>query len=769
MSGKSTYNPYHFVPVKPEGHSVVDLETYLQGDHHITHDRYVDKTYSGRIVCRLTTKSPIFVGGQRIREGTDHAPALAEHFFLPDSEHLNNSEHKPAIPASSLRGLISSIGEAASNSSLRVLSDELYSYRKSMTSDEALSAIGMITVKFVDNRPVYCLTPLTLPTIRAVGKQSISSDEINKYSLKDLYPFPNLKVYIGQYQEIRQESFYRTYRHDHQKFYGLKLINRSWNSGDGIDFDNYQYRIADLLLGQRSVSDSRLRPWDEIPANEKEHYTRGILRVLGCWNERQEAIPTQKKRELFIPFPEINWSCLKIADETIERFYQLCDQRTNSKAKLLLPFEPKDTQRNLSTKDNRFRLKTGDLVYFKNVGKEITEISLSSIWRGRVEMIKNNRISSATTYDFFRAVSSSPGKLNQELLPFHAERESITLAEQVFGFVQQEKKNKDPHQDVPTDSQDKRFLALAGRLWFSHARIAAYPGKSPYLDEHNLKILDSPKPPCPSFYFKDKTGPRFIPKKKLRPDQHQPQGRKFYLHHQDSIGNNRISNNPWVSQNDKSFKQKVRVQPVCAGSIFYFHIDFDNLSKTDLGMLLFALEPTPNFRHKIGMGKSIGLGTVKIEMVGYYEIDRQARYTSMGIIDGNRYGKYFEKDKNNWPEDYQSLTGTHLVNSLDNIRNEFVKSEQTQNKIDDDIFNALSLIGDHDYHRVQTPGINQQNANNEEETFKWFVMNDRGKDGNDDKKTVVQQFLEPLGKNSKQIEPLKKHPYYTKQNGNRNR
>ena len=52
---------------------------------------------------------------------------------------------QPAIPASSLRGLISSIVEAASNSSFRVLVNRLYSVRATM--EEFLPAIGMIVVQ----------------------------------------------------------------------------------------------------------------------------------------------------------------------------------------------------------------------------------------------------------------------------------------------------------------------------------------------------------------------------------------------------------------------------------------------------------------------------------------------------------------------------------------------------------------------------------------------------------------------------------------------
>ncbi len=102
---------------------------------------------------------------------------------------------KPAIPASSLRGLISSIVEAASNSALRVLEDKSYSFRRSMKDrTDILSAIGMVIVD--GSTGDYRLRPLTLPTIeiRRQGDPAVLPD-----SYRGLFPVPNLKVYVGNW------------------------------------------------------------------------------------------------------------------------------------------------------------------------------------------------------------------------------------------------------------------------------------------------------------------------------------------------------------------------------------------------------------------------------------------------------------------------------------------------------------------------------------------------------------------------------------------
>ena len=62
----------------------------------------------------------------------------------------------------------------------------------------------------------------------------------------------------------------------------------------------------------------------------------------------------------------------------------------------------------------------------------------------------------------------------------------------------------------------------------------------------------------------------------------------------------------------------------------HFHLDFSNLTKWELDLLRFALRPNKPFRHKLGMGKPVGLGTVRIDLAGLQSIDRQKRYAEDG-------------------------------------------------------------------------------------------------------------------------------------------
>lgn len=782
------HNPYHFVPVK-RGERREDISrealdnVSLPSSHaHLTHDRYVESAYSGRIVCRLTTEDPVFVGDTKCKEATETSPAVVKPYELGDL---------PAIPASTIRGLISTIAEAASNSAMRVLENEMYSYRKTIEKDadekdKPFSAIGMI----VEVNGQFCLRPLTLPVLeRPRDKNFWELPDI----YKGLYRWPNLKVYIGDENSIREPDYkYKTYNHADKKFYYLKLHPhdknpRRWDEDkeDTLSRDSGRYpRGGRFLLGQRCLKEEEPLLEEEVPPQEFPRYTRGIIRALGIYdadgNERKD-IPDNKHREIFIPYPEgvENWPTIEIPLEVIKKFHDLADQRTESKKEnkpLQLPYEPVGTIRNKNPKDDKdrtFRLKDGDLVYFRPTGgspNKVDEISLSSIWRGRVETIINDSLQATSSHRFF-------SRIDKELLPFNPDRETITLAEQLFGFVEEkEKKDKET-------KDDKESLALAGRLYPSPARLEGIrnsddpdweqgnKGKDhPYTCDRKksdswvtLKILSSPKPPSPAMYFKLANGKGdYIRKRDLDPAKHQPQGRKFYLHR-------------WAGDEGKTWEtldppgknseQKVKICPIKPRAVFYFHIDFENLSETELGLLLYALRPSKEFRHKIGMAKALGLGRSRIEPVGLFRIDRLNRYSAAGLS-APRYSEVWRASDANlypWTDDTAlpdrysreiSAAGRPLTKSPQEIHREF------RDKMNEEIRHALELIGDPASVTapVHTPLVATQDRRCEEETFKWFVANDLGS-GRKRKIEAKKKFLKPITTQDAKIPTLEKHEW----------
>ena len=70
------------------------------------------------------------------------------------------------------------------------------------------------------------------------------------------------------------------------------------------------------------------------------------------------------------------------------------------------------------------------------------------------------------------------------------------------------------------------------------------------------------------------------------------------------------------------------LKPVPSGKTFIGKIRYDNLTNAELGCLLYALDLPGDLRHKLGMGKPLGLGTIKVD-INVTKIDRIKRYQSL--------------------------------------------------------------------------------------------------------------------------------------------
>ena len=108
-------------------------------------------------------------------------------------------------------------------------------------------------------------------------------------------------------------------------------------------------------------------------------------------------------------------------------------------------------------------------------------------------------------------------------------------------------------------------------------------------------------------------------------------GRQFYWHRGDWDGTGEATwnmhvqqhNSLWDVQEDphESRHEREELSPLPVGAAFRSRITFSNLSRSELGLLLFALRfpessggaAPPVFAHKLGGGKPLGLGSVALE------------------------------------------------------------------------------------------------------------------------------------------------------------
>lgn len=732
------HNPYHFVPSKggsrAEDLSVEAFDSRVPG--HVTHDRYVSQdsgggpAYSGRMMYRVVTEDPVVVGSRReeIKEGPYKGVFEVSPFKL---------DGRSALPSSSLRGLFASVAEAASNSALRVLTRAQYSRRSEMREDN-LPALGMI-VKEEDShgRLRYRLRPLALPHLpwdrdRECAQVAGGYRQLFTHTTPHVY----LKVYVDGYRptadrsavELVPGSFLhrvnpKSFSADNREYWYLQLRGSCQIEGTTVPVQHPHVNRGQLL-GQQAATGAQPIPesqYLQLPDEDKAKYTRGILRVLGI-NGREKEIPTTKKHEIFIPFPpEMEKAPTFDADAAVDRFHRLADERTRRDKEK--PFYLKGQLRTEDPDMPKVRLRDGDIVCFTaDPGGRISDVAISSIWRKSIPAD-----SPADTFEYFR-------RLSPELLPFSPSRRQLTIAEQLFGFVEQ---------GLEADTSRRQARALAGRVRISFGLLESDVPDA-YQPQVVLKILDSPKPPYPSFYFRSQGNQqRYIAKANLNPANARPQGRKFYLHRF------RDDHAPWVTKDaTERPEQKSLVTPLKAGLAFYAHVDFDNLSRRELGLLCYALQPSNTYRHKLGMGKALGLGRVWVQPVALLFIDRRSRYTQEFIFDEgtHRYdGAWVGPDAppaSNWPGRYQreareaGIVGQGTWPDFVSLRDEWAN-----NCMDPEIRRALELLGDPAkvVARVRTPQVS--GFDEEQETFKWFVEN-------------KNQILRPLNANSTSLPTL---------------
>ncbi|GIK75183.1 MAG: CRISPR-associated RAMP family protein [Chloroflexota bacterium] len=205
-----------------------------------------------------------------------------------------------------------------------------------------------------------------------------------------------------------------------------------------------------------------------------------------------------------------------------------------------------------------------------------------------------------------------PGALRSHL---QDGQEVFDLAEAMFGYAPEKGAN------------GERKSSRAGRVYFGDARFAEARSRLWWSDEPvTPKILGSPKPTAFQHYLVQNRQRRHDPDQKDRlahygtptPTETIVRGHKLYWHKQ-SVVRNRAeikeeNNVPWESDT-----QHTQIRPVSDGVTFKFRVHFENLLAYEVGALLWALTlpggASEQYRHKIGMGKALGLGSVAISAV----------------------------------------------------------------------------------------------------------------------------------------------------------
>lgn len=635
------HNPYQFIPVdtrKAKGKTAYPDAKALSAstNHYVRHDYWNQESVSGRIICTLEAISPVVVGMEQI-QGDKKAGTTGT--VTPYCDRDGN----PAIPGNSLRGMIGSIAETISQSSLRVLVPAArgeYSVRKPAQADNlgkefaALKQIG-----------VLCKTEQ--------GYQ--------------VYPLAHEGFAVGDYLDDKKYT---------------KCCESKQKRNPNIECPSADRKRKKGEVGL--ISGNGVKCYQHLRHKKLEQYgdhEQGVYYIRGQFD------PLCKRSERYIPWDgEIEQDKLLTIKpgviETLETILRTVAATEKDQAKqeamrkTMLPVGYAGHKERVWVVDPRKPalqplVLDGDLLYYRTEGAEVVELSYSSIWRKAID---------GDLHSAFRE------RAGADSLPWNNDRDSLTPVEALFGVVE----------DEPNEKQRGGARNLASRVHFTDALAIR---QVDLMASVVLKILNSPKPPSPALYFSGNG--RYVAKTELDLNQHTPNGRKQYLPHPRSIGDN--PHNDWETRQkagDEEYRPHMHLscEPIPTGATFEFSIHFENLSWPELGLLLTALQPDQangTFVHRLGLGKPLGLGHVRlasqVEMIG-----RANRYSLQGLRQ-NRY---------------QEWTG-----------------KVDLGLVDDTALAQLCLLGNpaNIKHSVCYPFDSRsgQLAYGESRSFKWFGENDR--------------------------------------------
>lgn len=584
--------PYNFVPL-PEKILTVEEGIVVNGSNikpWERHNESIPGTASGWIDLEITTLTPLYIRGPRRHNGQ-----WDERDNRLRPEPYATLDGRPVIPGSSLRGAIRTLVEILGFAKIHPVSRARPFFR-----DISTSRISAEYRKFFieDLGPVSSGTDIKTkqPTnITATGygthvragfvdasRRSIRECGVARIEQQLIVEKLSTQVYSGSGPICQLQHLKVNVKADLQpRDY---FFCRKVTSGG-------KERHCNLYLRLRKVQEL-----STVSAGELQAAT--LVITGGIPNKHLEFAFLHDEGDQELRIPDSIWT----------RFHD--DDQTTFWQERAFP-------RDMPTRNCRKRpghLRDGEPVFFlTDDAKKSEENPDGLIFFGRAQLFR-------LPYDL------SP----EDLVPEAIRDASLDLAEAVFGRVGRVK--------------GMESEALKGRVFFEDA-VAALGGAQATLDVFEPRILSSPKPTTFQHYLTQdgSKGSKDLTTY-FRNDCTAIRGHKLYWHRwDDSKGAEQARET--ASHGQAHDTQHTLIQPVKAGTTFNGRVRFENLTDVELGALLSAIQLPEGCAHKIGMGKSLGLGSAQI-LASLRLVDRGRRYENWdndGVVqdDSSRYRDAF--------------------------------------------------------------------------------------------------------------------------------
>ncbi|HPC19747.1 MAG TPA: TIGR03986 family CRISPR-associated RAMP protein [Kiritimatiellia bacterium] len=639
--GREKKNPYNFVPVKPEQAitcTPVWHDTLIADDGQTLH--------SGELRCTMTTLTPLLAGNYqyKLSEAENWGNVLIDQGYLQDKTvveplRLAAGSQPVIISGSALKGMLRGTIAALASAPMERVAEQTYSYRPNavVEKDSDIKALPAVPVERCADGSIIVRVLPTLQSVYFVKRVAEdaqllkdSQDSGADFEIPAGYGIKNNQFRKGVSNQTKQGPF-RVF-----KYYG-GLDGKGMLAKDGSETFNY------VIVGKNEwcgpAKDMK------IPKELWEHFRKNTLDHLkntdtGHISSRHSGLHKKSAGDIH-----------EIA-KGIENLQSIFERDPHPDGRILIYLETLAGQATSVGHHFRYRWRYRDSIHYRNTGQN---------HKLRRELIP----------------------LEEEKLP--PPELKLSLARLLFGFVSNaEDDNGEPGcrglgggkvpslagrvainaavEDVAAeDTDEQRFLKAN--------------------DNYNvfLKILGAPKASAVEHYLTQDTG--MLSKRKDQgtlctygdtsddPSSGGLRGRKLYYHQPQAASDLKLYTQDRVEREcaEDDTKKKNQKLPLviqgkqCAigrfvsvpGRQFRFTIRFRNLRDFELGLLMYVIEldadrtakiareskdseldryvqdvrtaaapDKPAFAHKLGHGRPLGLGSVRLTINELWLLDR---------------------------------------------------------------------------------------------------------------------------------------------------
>lgn len=621
--------PYNFVPLPESVVSAVMNADALPG-----HNRYDPDRHTGHFVVRLTTRSPLYVRGMLtsqeftwdktgrnlngVEVSRDNPGAYADRPKNKPDFFFTRDPNKPAIPGSSLRGMLRSVLEIVSYSKPQEPSDKPKVFIRAVTRDEPLGE------RYTDVMGVLQSQIRAGEAVKAgyLFKHGRNRDEWRIRPAKTItegktdYPFlivreTNVTGFVPALHMLGDPNYRPTF-HEVCFATGYQLIGtrnafvgtQAQPRGNKLPYNGMLVCSGDMT---ETGATSSPRHWHTLVFEPDTSIASGKCPKLSlkAIDDYKTALTTWQKEKLNRSDPENG--CL-IDDRPV--FY-------------IEPYSGESEVRFFGHSPN-FRIPGGEVLSDPDNPR--------SAWRA------------TTPHDFLPREICRP--------------EQIDFADALFGFVRTKSELKDMEKrKIPIPQQGKPGRAYASRVFVTQANLEPDQTNLWLVPEppHTLtpQILATPKPECFQHYLVQPSDQKAALKHygslsdpQSGPPQTVIRGHKRYWHQ----GPRRVdhltpqADSPQMDdrtgQPNVDSTQHTLIQPLREDITFTFRVHFENLTLAELGALCWTLHPQgqehQQYLHSLGMGKPLGMGAVELNAV-LIQTFRRTRYKSLFSSEGNAW------------------------------------------------------------------------------------------------------------------------------------